>query len=297
METTLAQKFVQYVHEDLLQIKQPHFDIAFRLKEAKDLNYAEELGFANIYDLAEKEFGFKRSSCAAYIAVCENFMSGMQVKQRFENFSYSQLCEMLALDLYDRSLIKPTMTVRQIREWKKNHKFVTTSDGRYMMYADLSAKEKQLYDERCAKDGKTKEVSESVQTSGQTEEQSETLPDEDLQNFEKNVVVAPVTTVAKRPLLGLKNKQERSEFLDNYKTWGVWLSVPELNLTCYKYKFANGHEVVVSESSCYFENYIGGQRGCLRRYHVINDKITFFDLSGVAKTYVLDYMTEFAKEI
>lgn len=298
METTLAQQFVQYVHEDLLQIKQPHFDIAFRLKEAKDLNYAEELGFANIYDLAETEFGFKRSSCAAYIAVCENFMDGTHVKECFANFSYSQLCEMLSLSFYDRTLIKPTMTVRQIREWKRDHKFVF-ADGAYAMYGSLSEKQKQAYEnlqEKKKQERKQQREEKFVQTSGQMEVQSEAFPYENLQNFEKNIVVTPVSTVSTRPLLGLKNREQRAEFLDNYKSWGIWLSVPELNLTCYKYKFSNGAEVIVSESSCYSETHIS-QRGVLRRYHLINDKITFFDLSGIAKTYVLDYMTEYAKEI
>ena len=28
----------------------------------------------------------------------------------------------------------------------------------------------------------------------------------------------------------LKNKQERENFINNYKAWGVWKEVPELNL-------------------------------------------------------------------
>lgn len=30
----------------------------------------------------------------------------------------------------------------------------------------------------------------------------------------------------------LKNKQERENFINNYKAWGVWKEVPELNLKC-----------------------------------------------------------------
>lgn len=295
MTETLAQSFVRYVHEDLLQIKQPHFDIAFRLCEAKRLGYAEELGFANIYELSEKEFGFKRSSTAAYVAVAERFMSGMQLQERFDNFSFSQLVEMLPLSSYDASRISSDMTVKQIRQWRKDHKFVELADGSYGMYGSLSEKQKLAYDdlqEKKKQERKQQREDRFVQTSGQIENVSE-----DLQDFEKDVVVEPQKEVVKSNRLGLKNKAEREAWLENYKDWGVWLSVPELNLTCYKYKFANGHEVVVSESSCFCENYIGGKRGCLLRYHVINDKITFFDLSGVAETYVLDYMTEYAKEI
>ncbi len=115
MNETLAQAFVRYVHEDLLQVKQPHFDIAFRLSEAKNFGYAEELGYANIYELSEAEFGFKRSSTVAYISVCENFMTGMHLLPRYDGYSFSQLVELLPMDDVDRRQIAPTMTVKQIR--------------------------------------------------------------------------------------------------------------------------------------------------------------------------------------
>ncbi len=295
MQETLAQSFVRYVHEDLLQIKQPHFDIAFRLSEAKKLGYAEELGFANIYELSEKEFGFKRSSTAAYIAVAERFMNGMQVLEAFDEFSFSQLVEMLPLSEFDARRVDAGMTVKKIREWRKDHKFVQLGDNPYCMYGSLSEKDKQAYDEQEARRKEERKLVReegSVQTSGQNEEV------EDLQDFEKNVVVVPEVAVAKSNRLGLKNKAEREKWLERYKDWGVWLSVPELNLTCYKYVFANGFELVVSESATWDDYNLGAsKRACLVRYHLVDGKRTFFDLSGVSKTYVLGVMTEFAKEI
>lgn len=152
---TLAQAFVRYVHEDLLQIKQPHFDIAFRLHEAKRLNYPEELGYKDIYELAEMEFGFKRSSTAAYIAVCEEFMKSdknfidyqMQVNHLWTAFSFSQLVELLPMDYYDRRNITPNMTIKQIREWRRDHKFVTLANGDRVLYGELNDKQRKAYEE------------------------------------------------------------------------------------------------------------------------------------------------------
>ncbi len=294
MSETLAQSFVRYIHEDLRQIKQPHFDIAWRLREAKQLNYAEELGYANIYELSEIEFGFKKSSTAAYIAIAETFMdSHMHVEAEWQQYSYSQLVEMLALDPYDRTRINPEMTIKQLRKYKQDHKFVTLENGDYVMYGELNDKQKAAYADFKERQ---KEEKQSVQTSGQENVEAAVT---NLQDFDKNLTVTSSCPVAKSSLLRLRNKAEREQFLDGYKLWGVWLSVPELDLICYKYKFANGDELVVTESYCYCSDCYNDDKKVLQvRYHLRdNDKRNFFDLSGTAKTYVLEYMTNKSKEI
>ena len=168
---TLAQAFLRSVHEDLAQIKQPHFDIAFRLHEAKQYKYSEDLGYKDIYELSETEFGVKRSSTAAYIAICEEFMSvngvprySKYVSAPWNQFSFSQLVEMLPMDEYDRCKITPDMTVKQIREWRRDHKFVTLSNGDCVLYGELSEKQRKDYEDFKVRQ---KEEKQSVQTSGQ----------------------------------------------------------------------------------------------------------------------------------
>ncbi len=173
MSESLAQAFLRYVHEDLAQVKQPHFDIAWRLSEAKRLGYAEQLGYKNIYELGEVEFGFKRSSTAAYIAVDEQFLSNRvgHVQERWRNYSFSQLVEMLPLDDYDRTLVQPDWTVKQIRQWRKDHKRVILWNGRIKFWGELTDQEKEQYErhQQSKKQQRSvqEEVSESVQTSGQ----------------------------------------------------------------------------------------------------------------------------------
>lgn len=293
MSETLAQSFVRYIHEDLLQIKQPHFDIAWRLREAKQLNYPAELGYSDIYELSEVEFGFKKSSTAAYIAIATEFMnSSMVVKDEWKTFSYSQLVEMLSLGGYDRTRITSDMTVKQIRKYKQDHKFVTLENGDYVMYGELTDKQKANYEEYRERQKAEKQ---SVQTSGQENVETAVV---NLQDFDKNLSAVSNGPVAKSSFLNLKNKSERENFLSEYKSWGVWLSVPELELTCYKYKFANGDELVVSESYYWTDpHYYHKNKHLQVRYHLLNKERQFFDLSGIAKTYVLEYMTNKAKEL
>lgn len=182
---SLAQQFVKFINEDLQQIKQPHFDIAWRLREAKDRNFAVELGYKDIYELSEVEFGFKKSSTIAYIAIANEFMNhyDMSVREGYKAFSYSQLVEMLPLDGYDRIQIKSDMTVKQIRKYKQDHKFVTLKNGDRVLYGELTEKQKQKYEDYRAEQKEAKKLD---QTSG-LENISRAC--ENLQDFDKNLSI------------------------------------------------------------------------------------------------------------
>lgn len=259
-----AQSFLEQTRQDLQDAGKSFFKVCFRLYEAKNCNYPIALGYSDIYELAESEFGFKRSTTASYIAICHRFMYGqMFVAEGWKDYSFSQLVEMLPIKYINKAALPPTCTVKQIREWKQAQKALNNSDNV------------------------------SVQTSGQK------TAVVNLQDFEKDLSAISNVSVVKSPRLNLKNKSERENFLSEYKSWGVWLSVPELDLTCYKYKFANGDELVVSESYYYFGDcYRADKKVMSTRYHLRDTgKRNFFDLSGIAKTYVLDYMTKNAAAI
>lgn len=66
--------------------------------------------------------------------------------------------------------------------------------------------------------------------------------------------------------LVLKNDSERRDFVKNYKLWGVWLKVPELNLTFYKCETNVGDWIVVTEYTRFKAN---DQYGGL--YYGLND--------------------------
>ncbi len=106
--------------------------IGFLLKEVRDYKYYEEGGYESVYDYAEFELGFKKSSTKNFIAIAENFgvqrydyqgirrdTQTMSLQQEYEKFNYSQLVELLAMSDTQRAKAKPDMTIKQLREIKR----------------------------------------------------------------------------------------------------------------------------------------------------------------------------------
>lgn len=102
--------------------------IGFLLWEVKEYRYYYELNYESVYDYAENELGFKRSSTKNFIAICETFcrrdqsykeLPTMFLEDRWSDYQYSQLTEMLAMSPAQRQETKPSMTVRQLRDIKK----------------------------------------------------------------------------------------------------------------------------------------------------------------------------------
>lgn len=106
--------------------------IGFLLWEVQKNGYYREHGYNNVYEYAETELNFKRSSTKNFIAIAEQFgtedrrsIGGiahtrtMMLQPKYEQFNYSQLCEMLSMAPAKREQVTPDMTVREIRELKR----------------------------------------------------------------------------------------------------------------------------------------------------------------------------------
>lgn len=120
----VTQKIKQAMHD----AAQHFVYIGFLLWEVRQYKYYWENGYDSVYEYAETELGFKRSSTKNFIAICENFCqrSGeyketptMFLDKRWSDYSYSQLTELLSMSAPKRDHAKPSMTVRQLRELKK----------------------------------------------------------------------------------------------------------------------------------------------------------------------------------
>lgn len=102
--------------------------IGFLLWEVKEYEYHWEGGYANVYEYAEAELGFKRSSTKNFIAIAETFgttkrgcdtIHTMSLQKEYSSYNYSQLTEMLSMSVAQREKASPEMTIRQMRELKK----------------------------------------------------------------------------------------------------------------------------------------------------------------------------------
>lgn len=112
--------------------------IGFLLWEVQENGYFNEHGYKDVYEYAETELNFKRSSTKNFIAVCKAFSNSkteirangqvsilgtdisMNLQPKYEEFNYSQLCEMLAMSPAQREQVTPDMTVKELREIKKH---------------------------------------------------------------------------------------------------------------------------------------------------------------------------------
>lgn len=124
------------------KIKRAMYDVAkqfvyigFLLWEVQEYGYYHEAGYQDVYEYAAKELGFKKSSVKNFIAISYQFGTAdhraingaahvrtMSLQQPYEKFQYSQLCEMLSMSEKQRELVTPDMTVKQIRQLKKELK-------------------------------------------------------------------------------------------------------------------------------------------------------------------------------
>lgn len=100
--------------------------IGFLLWEVREYQYYYENGYGSVYEYAEAELGFKKSSTKNFIAICEQFCRKSEYKlptmfldERWNDYSYSQLTEMLSMSAAKRDQAAPSMTVKQLRELKK----------------------------------------------------------------------------------------------------------------------------------------------------------------------------------
>ena len=106
--------------------------IGFLLKEVKEHKYYEEGGYKDVYAYAEQELNFKRTSTKNFIAIAETFgvqeircgriidqKQTMHLQPKYEKFNYGQLVELLAMKEKQREQATPDMTVRQLRDLKK----------------------------------------------------------------------------------------------------------------------------------------------------------------------------------
>lgn len=83
-------------------------------------NNIERYGCKDIYDFAERRFGIGRTSTKNFLAIHEKFMSGVVLKSEYRGYKQSQLQELLPVsDEVIKSSFKPEMSVKQIREKKK----------------------------------------------------------------------------------------------------------------------------------------------------------------------------------
>lgn len=121
---TPAESFLHMVRLELGDIRKAFVSIGFRLNEANSFKYFEELGYTSIEELAEAEFGFKRSTTYNIMAISRRFGFGMFLRDEYRCFSYSQLVAMVPFLKYVENPYKICSNSRTVSEYKEFYNFI-----------------------------------------------------------------------------------------------------------------------------------------------------------------------------
>ena len=137
MGNTEVAKFLGGPNGVTQKIKQAMYDVAkqfvyigFLLWEVQQYGYYREHGHNDVYEYAAFELNLKKTTVKNLIGINKAFgqqnqygLRTMYLQQEYEKFNYSQLTEMLSMSETQRNKVKPDMTIRQIREIKKEPEF------------------------------------------------------------------------------------------------------------------------------------------------------------------------------
>lgn len=98
--------------------------------------------------------------------------------------------------------------------------------------------------------------------------------------------------------LNLRNKDERERWLNDFRNWGVWLDVPEVDKKFYRYNFKNGCSIIVEVGAEYLDAYSTNRGKAYERisYSIIDSEHQKFNSQGDSFTMVIQWLTKYSKE-
>ena len=99
--------------------------------------------------------------------------------------------------------------------------------------------------------------------------------------------------------LNLRNKEEREQWLKEFRNWGVWLDVPEVNKSFYRFNFKNGCAIIVEVGVEYWDAYstVRGKAHERISYSIIDNEHQKFNSQGDSFTMVIQWLTKYSKEL
>lgn len=267
-ESELARASFEYIKTDISDIKNRYISLGFHLNEALTMKYYQDFGYADFYEFCEKNFQMDKSAVSRSINLWKEFADYDEkassrkifIDEKYRKYSYSQLCEMLSLDEKKRKSITPDMTVKQIREKKKEWK-----------------KKKPL-----VQDDKL-----SVATS-----QPEKLVTAETKTVEEKKEEA-TEEIVQQELPLMKNNNQRKEWLENYKDWGLWYRDEHIDVNYYKYDFPDGSRLIVEEYP-QREIYWSKEKCDEYFFHLLEKNRQRYDLKS---TYDASYMHTADREV
>lgn len=126
-EREMARSSLRYILHDMNDIRTSYIRLGFHLEEFRRCGYYYDFGYPTLEEFCGVNLGLDKSAISRCINVfkefsaCEKGTHKMWIDDKYKDYSYSQLCEMLNMDEEQRKQVIPDMTIKQIREVKKGN--------------------------------------------------------------------------------------------------------------------------------------------------------------------------------
>lgn len=119
-----AKSSYNYIQNDIQDIKTRYIALGFHLSEFDRNEYYKEYGYSSLDSFVLANFNIDNKNLSRILSVYNKFGEPykMFISEKYSSYSYSQLSEMVTLKEDDLKNISPTMTIRDIREYKKSLK-------------------------------------------------------------------------------------------------------------------------------------------------------------------------------
>lgn len=155
-ERELARASVKYILTDMSDIRRSFIRLGFHLYEFERMRYYEDFGYTSIVEFAEKNLGLSKTQVSVYKNIYLQFgfyeehssVPKMWLDDKYQQYSYSQLREMLSMSEENRKQVNPDMSIEQIRELKKNKVAISQPEMKRFdndKYKSLTGAAKQKY--------------------------------------------------------------------------------------------------------------------------------------------------------
>ena len=244
--------------------------IGYMLKQMRDKKLWE-IRYGCLDEYLTRELGIDYTMASRFINLNSKYSwngNSMEIAERYRDYSPGLLIEMLSMPKELEEKVTPDMTIRQVREIKKQ---------------DKQKKDPIPEAAEVIIDGEYREVEEKKKEMVATS-QSEQEPEQ-----------------LEIPLL--KNNDQRKEWLANYRNWGLWYRDEHIDVNYYKFDFRDGSRLVVAEypqRHCYWKKGKGDQH----YYHLLEkgrkgygDVVydSQFVHSTDSETYLVDFLKNLQK--
>lgn len=257
----------EYIAKDVMDIKTSYIRLGFHLCECRERLYYRDFGFDSLADYADANFGLDRGALSRCMNVfmrfslCQGGIRKMFLNDRYKDYSYSQLCEMVSMEDKQLNKIKPSMTVKEIRELKQQ--------------ARKKDEPGTVKSEQAIQEGKVA-----------TSQLSDPDPEPELQEKEPDHV--------QPDLPALKNNDQRKDWLRSYKDWGLWYRDDHINVDYYKYDFDNGARLIVEMYHRKATKYRDAHDEYY--YHLLHRPDSEFERFPDSETVLLEFLKDLQKK-